>query len=289
MRMTLGGPRGESRRPRSRPVPFGVVNSEHEKGQMRIFYFSGTGNSFYVARRIAGDGAHREVSSIPEFLRAGETTVRDDEIVIVSPVYFYSLPPAVERLITDTRFEGTQYLSVIFTAEYPNGLALGQTMKLFRAKELEPNSLFYLKMPTNYVIKSKMLADAAITALLTAADRKIDTIAKVISERRNSREHDSWLYSLITGARSHKEQWERDFPRFDSGFLSNDACNACGACERNCPFGNISVENRPQWKGHCQACLRCINTCPKGAIQYGDSTEGHRRYFNPRIAIKELA
>ena len=91
---------------------------------MRIFYFSGTGNSFYVARRIAGDSAHHEVTSIPEFLGTGETTVGDDEIVIVSPVYFYSLPHAVERLIEETSFEGTQYLSVILTAEFPNGLAL---------------------------------------------------------------------------------------------------------------------------------------------------------------------
>jgi len=257
--------------------------------RMRIFYFSGTGNSFYVAKRIAGDGAYREVTSIPEFLGAGKTTVNDDEIVIVSPVYFYSLPHAVERFIKEASFERTQYLSVILTAEFPNGLALGQVVQLFRAKDLEPNSLFYLKMPTNYVIKSKMLADAAIDHVLSAADRKIDRMVKVIAEGRNSWAHDSWLYSFVTSAKSSKERWDRDFAQFDSGFLSNDACNACGICEKNCPFNNIAVEGKPRWKGRCEACLRCINICPKSAIQYGDSTEGRPRYFNPRIAIKELA
>jgi ferredoxin len=256
---------------------------------MRIFYFSGTGNSFYVARRIAGDGTDHEVTSIPGFLGAGQKTVEDSTIVIVSPVYFYSLPHAVERFIEETSFEGTRYLSVILTAEFPNGLALGQTTKLLRAKGLEPNSLFYLKMPTNYVIKSKMLADAAVDDLLSTADRKIDRMVKAITEGRNSRQHDSWLYSQITSAKSYKERWDSDFPQFDSGFVSNDACNACGICEKNCPFENIAVEDKPRWKGRCEACLRCINICPKSAIQYGDSTEGRRRYFNPRVAIRELA
>ena len=163
-----------------------------------------------------------------------------------------------------------------------------QTKQLFRAKDLEPNSLFYLKMPTNYVIKSNMLADGAIDDLLSAADRKIDRMVKVISERRSSKEHDSWLYSLVTSAKSYKERWDRDFPQFDSGFLSTHACNACGICEKRCPFENITIESKPRWR-HCEACLRCINICPKSAIQYGDSTQGRRRYFNPRIAIKELA
>ena len=134
-----------------------------------------------------------------------------------------------------------------------------------------------------------MLADAAIDGLLSAADRKIDRMVKVIAEGRNSRAHDSWLYSLVTSAKSSKERWDRDFPQFDSGFLSTDACNACGICEENSPSGNIAVEGRPRWKRRCEACLRCINICPKSAIQYGDSTEGRTRYFNPRITIRELA
>lgn len=255
---------------------------------MQVFYFSGTGNSLYVAGRIAGDGADHGVTSIPEFLEAGHTTVHDDVVVIVSPVYFYSLPHVVERFIEQTSFVGTRYLSVVLTAEFPNGIALGQTMKLFRAKGLEPDSLFYVKMPTNYVIKSKMLAPSAVDQLLSAADRKIDRIAGVISEGRGSRERDSWIYSVITSAQSYKARWERDYPHFDSGFAADDSCNACGLCGRSCPFHNITVEDGPRWQGHCEACLRCINICPKSAIQYGDSTQGRRRYFNPRISVSEL-
>jgi ferredoxin len=255
---------------------------------MRIFYFSGTGNSFYVAKRIAHEGAGHEVTSIPEFLNAGGSSVADHEVVIVSPVYFYSLPHVVKRFITETRFESTRYLSVVLTAEFPNGLALGEAKRLFGAKGLEPDSLFYVKMPTNYVIKSKMLTDAAIADLLVSADRKIDRISAIVSAGRSSRERDSRLYSLVTSAKSYKERWDRDFPHFDTGFSSSDACNACGLCEKNCPFDNISVDSAPRWKGRCEACLRCINICPKGAIQYGDSTQGRKRYFNPRVALKEL-
>jgi ferredoxin len=133
-----------------------------------------------------------------------------------------------------------------------------------------------------------MLADSAIEDVLAAADRKTDRIAQVISDGRSIKERDSNIYAMITRAHAYKDQWESDFLGFDSGFTSSDSCNACGNCEKFCPFGNITVSQRPRWNGHCEACLRCINICPKHAIQYGALTEGRRRYFNPRVSIRDL-
>jgi len=255
---------------------------------VRVFYFSGTGNSLYVARRIAGESGDNELTAIPQFLRAGETSILDEEVVIVSPIYFYCLPHLVETFIRETQFIDTRRLSVVFTAEYPNGLAIAQTTDLFREKGLTPDGLLYVKMPTNYVIKSKMLSDSAASDLIDAADRTIDRLSAAISQDRAFGGRDSRLYSLITSAKSQKERWDADFPHFDSGFRSTGACNSCGICAKSCPVENINVESKPLWDGHCEACLRCINICPKAAIQYGASTEGRKRYLNPRVTMKEL-
>jgi len=255
---------------------------------MRVFYFSGTGNSLYAARRIAGDGDDAQITSIAEYLRGAERAVSDREIVIVCPVYFYGVPPVVERFIAEARFEDVSYLSAVFTAEFPNGLALAQVTSLFEAKGLAPDSLFYVKMPTNYAIKSKMLSATQIDKVLAAADKKIAGIAEAISQRSDVKEHDSRLYSLIVGAKASSERWARDFPTFDSAFRVTSACNGCGTCAAGCPFANIAIEGEPRWLGHCEACLRCLNTCPRRAIEYGDSTVGRDRYLNPRIALREL-
>ena len=63
-----------------------------------IFYFSGTGNSLYVARLLA-DELNDCIISIPDCINNGtfEFELKDSEkIGIVTPVYFYGLPSIVE-------------------------------------------------------------------------------------------------------------------------------------------------------------------------------------------------
>ncbi|MBR2254903.1 MAG: 4Fe-4S binding protein, partial [Candidatus Methanomethylophilaceae archaeon] len=31
----------------------------------------------------------------------------------------------------------------------------------------------------------------------------------------------------------------------------------------------------------CSMCMACLNICPKNAIEFGENTEGRRRYVNP--------
>jgi len=51
-------------------------------------------------------------------------------------------------------------------------------------------------------------------------------------------------------------------------FVSNNKCNNCGVCIRECPTGSIiPVNNRPYWKLSCESCMRCINNCPNRAIE----------------------
>lgn len=51
-------------------------------------------------------------------------------------------------------------------------------------------------------------------------------------------------------------------------FISNNNCNNCGICIRECPTESISeINNRPYWKLSCESCMRCMNHCPQRAIE----------------------
>jgi ferredoxin len=256
---------------------------------MKVFYFSGTGNSFYVAKKIAAANPQSEIISIPSFLKEDKKRLENDEIVIVSPLYFYGIAPVVLRFLEELEFENIQYFSAIFTAEFPNGLAINELKKICRQKGMPLHSCAYIKMPTNYVIKSKMPVPASVEPALTRADQKIEKLAGIIKNRGTYLERDLRIYAFITGAEKYHRQWQLDFPQFDSKFLCTAACTACKLCEKNCPVGNITVTQQAHWEGHCAACLRCINICPQKAIQYARATEDKGRYFNPRIRIKELS
>jgi ferredoxin len=254
---------------------------------MNIFFFSGTGNSFYVAKTLASYFSQSKVQSIAEYQNDDEINV-SGEIIIVFPIYFYGIPHIVKKFLEHLNFADVKYLSFIFTAEYPNGIAVSTIQEICSKKNVIINSCFYLQMPTNYLIKSKMLESIEVEMVLNKADKKLDKIVKIIKDKKTYKEKDSKIYSLIVNAKKSHSIWGNAFPEFDSGFICSDDCNGCRLCEINCPVGNIEVKTKPIWNNRCEACLKCINICPRQSIQYDNKTEGRRRYFNPKVKINEF-
>ena len=65
-------------------------------------------------------------------------------------------------------------------------------------------------------------------------------------------------------------------------FAVSNACISCGKCERDCPLGNIRLEQgRPVWGGRCTHCMACICGCPVWAIEYGKISRDKPRYQCP--------
>ena len=59
-------------------------------------------------------------------------------------------------------------------------------------------------------------------------------------------------------------------PLFAMKYAASDACIGCGLCAKSCPKSNIQmVEKRPEFGKNCIFCTRCINLCPAHAILYG--------------------
>jgi Pyruvate/2-oxoacid:ferredoxin oxidoreductase delta subunit len=255
---------------------------------MKIFYFSGTGNSFYTVKQIAHQFPQAELESISHFQSDSKVQICNEELIIVCPLYFYGIPHIVTNFLNRLVFDRCTYFSMVFTAEFPNGLAVANLKSICRRNNLRLDSCWYLKMPTNYLIKSVMLSADSITKVLTKADAKIRKIIKAISQRKAHIENDSYLYSLIVNAKKQYAYWQKAFLTFDEKFTTTDKCNGCKLCEKHCPARNIVFKETPVWKKRCEACLRCINICPQQAIEYGTTTSGRTRYFNPKVSLREF-
>ncbi len=62
---------------------------------MTICFFSATGNSLYVAKRIGG-----RLLSIPRLMKTGQMEISDDAVGIVCPVNAVEMPMMVREFLS---------------------------------------------------------------------------------------------------------------------------------------------------------------------------------------------
>ena len=247
-----------------------------------IFYYSGCGNSRFIAQSIA-EAFDEKLVFIPEAQRESRFDYdlsEGEAIGFVYPIYSWRPPHLVDEFVEKLNIHGAP--SYVWTA-VTCGDNVGETEKIFREtlknKGLELNAAFCFKMPNTYVNFMAMNVDKPEVAETKIAKAK-EKLPKVIDLIK---EHATYS-DMIKGA----------FPRFksntigsgfykwasDEPFFSTDACIACGMCVKVCPLQNITLENgRPHWNGNCNTCDACYHYCPKNAIQYGKKTRGKGQYF----------
>lgn len=74
-----------------------------------VFYFTGTGNSLYVAKQLEGSPI-----SIPQVMRQENMAFAADAIGVVAPVYGHEVPPMVKEFLKKATFQ-TEYFYMILT------------------------------------------------------------------------------------------------------------------------------------------------------------------------------
>lgn len=247
-----------------------------------IVYFSGTGNSKFIAETL-GKKLHEPVYSIIELLKASDLASYpiDERLGIVFPVYSWGLP---EPIISWIEKEALQYASksAYVYAIITCGENIGHAEKLLK-KKLEISGLvlqsaFSLQMPNNYMLFGDVNAPNEAKEIIGLAKGRLEEIIKRIELKEKGifdveRGAFPWVMTSLLYPLFHK------FGRSSKPFYVEDTCTACGLCERACPAENIHIEGVPKWGNHCYACLACINRCPLKAIQYGKQTKTKGRYF----------
>ncbi|TCP93338.1 EFR1 family ferrodoxin [Serpentinicella alkaliphila] len=118
---------------------------------MKIFYFSGTGNSYQIAKKISNSfDDNVELIRIKDNDNVG--IIKDKIVSIVFPIYYFGLPVLVEEFIREINISEDTYLFIIVT----KGVSLGggvktQLEKLFEGKK-KYNYFQYITMGDNFVL-----------------------------------------------------------------------------------------------------------------------------------------
>lgn len=242
-----------------------------------VYYFSGTGNSAFVARKLA-EYTKDECRFIPEVFAAMQsdiTVAAGDVIGVVCPIYAWGVPECVADFLSHVRVDKKAFAYIVVTCGSDAGKALRQVERLFPY-----NSAYSVRMPENFTALFKTDSEELQREKINVARQLLPRIAQGILARSGTYDvKEGWEAAIKTTVVN--PLFSLLFMRTSRFHVSND-CTGCGTCASMCPFGIIEMaDGRPKWQGNrCQMCMKCVMHCPTRALHIGSSAR-HGVYTFP--------
>ncbi len=251
-----------------------------------IYFFTGTGNSLWVARTLAQE-LDADIALIPDGGRE-ERAASPKVIGLVFPVHIWGVPARIIQFIQEWNALSRDYIFAVAVNAGQVANTLVQLKKLLLKKDLKLSSGFEIKLPSNYIPWGGPGPEEEQKRLFEAARKKISGIAACIKgkEIRPVEKGPLWQRWLFT--RLYRLSFSH-VPKMDRKFWVDDRCNQCTICSQVCPSRNIAMEGgKPTWRHRCEQCFACLQWCPQEAIQYGEKTPAYDRYHHPEVQLNDL-
>lgn len=254
---------------------------------MIMLYFSGTGNSEYIARRFSERmGVH--CHSIEEDMDFAKLLADEDTVAVCYPIYGSCAPRIMRDFVERHRaILSEKKLIILCTQMMFSGDGARAFARLLPGCDDHVVYAEHFNMPNN--ISNFWLfpiREGERRRKQRAADRKIERVCRDIqSGIINLR---GWSdFSALLG-KMQNTHWLDVEEKQKSSFLANSDCNRCGLCVRRCPVQNLVLtETGVSQKNNCILCYRCVNLCPKQAATVLLHKKPKRQYKGIAVIDKE--
>lgn len=267
-----------------------------------LFYFTGTGNSLAVARKIANRVENSIVLPMincnPSDYICEETTM----IGLIYPVHMNAVPWRVTEFVKTLKLVENCYLFAVATHGGIPGLAGANLYKLAKDSQLKLDAYFEIEAinntPKGVAPKPLMrlnweqdIMPEKVAKMMVRIEEELDDILKDIQVHNNGlllksaskcKGFNYWFMSQVW------KMSENSKPKLS--FLLDESCTGCGLCEKLCTTRRIKMDNgKPKWVGEvCHYCYACFNYCPVQAIGVKHYTKKLGRYHHPEISAEDL-
>jgi ferredoxin/flavodoxin len=258
------------------------VNREH--ALTKIYYFSGTGNTLWSAKKIAEIMGNWELINIGTEAYKDKIVVEADTVVLLFPSYAYGMPLIVRRFVKNAVFKTAYVAAFVTFGTSPGGTMTGLS-RILKRKKID--AVYFGQIPAveNYIALFGSPKLKITEKRLAMQIGETEAAARCIMERRTNRVNPFRPFSVFVwllfflGAKI--------FYRF---YRISAECNGCGICEKICPVSAITLRNgKPEYSKKCQHCNGCLNWCPRKAISFGRLNAKLERYHHPEITVTDMA
>lgn len=270
--------------------------------KIEIYYFSGTGNSLYIAKQLQNRIPRAKLIPIVSLLYNKAIETNAETVGFVFPLHGMTIPIPVKKFLKKVDIKSAQYIFAVATRAGTKCLAFTKIEKLLKDKRKNLDSYFALTMASNdpkfkiYTIPTK----EEIIKIEEKIQNQLDLMGKIIVNKEKIHEEDKYLVDS-SFLLERIVLFGMKYAEYDGGknyFYSDAKCTSCGICEKVCLSQKVKINNnKPIWQNDvkCYLCYACINYCPEQAAQiktkwYMKSyTAMNGRYPHPYAKASDIA
>lgn len=268
-------------------------NSSSTEAKTMVYYFSGTGNSYHVAKTISESlgGILKPIGSLKM-----SDTINTDLLCFVFPIYDFKPPKRVTEIVENLSQIKANYIVAIGTYGVSLSSAMYHFKETLKNKNVVLSQGYGVKLPHNAVCSLGFTEEENSKRIMNA-DKKIALIISSIHERAAGKIEKTPLLEDLTLLKQFPNLMRFLYilivkgPKTLSFTVTND-CVGCFQCQKICPVNNISiVEGKPNFGKNCTGCFACLQWCPKTAINIGKYSFEEifiQQYHHPKVKASDL-
>ena len=240
-----------------------------EKKPIRMYYFSGTGNTLLIAKKMKEafekKGYKVTLSKMP--ISGPVQLEKDCHLGIIVPVAIQSTFPIVWDFIDRLPAGNRRQVFLADTMESFSGGIVGPMKKILDKKGYTCIAAHEFKMSTSMQTAEKKVIEGKEKdkkALIEAED-----YVNAIIEEQATWKRIPILSDAMRGISKGQGIWEKTGERLQ---IEQEQCTQCGLCEKCCPMEAIHVVDGKMTINYkqCISCMRCANFCTQQAFTLGN-------------------
>ncbi len=232
---------------------------------MVTIYFSGTGNTKFIAKRFSKI-MNCESYSIEEDINFKELIIKNDTIALCYPIHFSKAPIFFMDFVSKFKneFRGKKVI-ILCSQQFYSGDGARSIVDLLDNVDVIYAEHFNMQNNITSIPLYYKITKRNNEKCLKNTDIKINKVISNI-KKGNIKKKGFNNFSIQLGKLQHLSDESVKKKQLQAVKIT-DQCIVCNKCVKNCPTQNLFNDNNSiNFKENCTFCFRCVNICPKQAI-----------------------